>query len=303
MKKIIILLVCIYFLTGCVSYYKKNGMDIYGRTYYPLCERSQQRITDLQSLSFELPELFKQVSCEEESTYHLHTEDDLLNISLPSVIQNGKELGEHSMQFRTGIWYSHKHQQWNYGENTFSPEVFLENKKDWHILHGEIPIEYGWVNVWSDGRCARLQFGKDNSSDYIHEVLYYCWPYSSGEKRILPFHISATQSIPKKSEGTPSKSALTDLDNALIKPVMDSLEFHPLPDDALQFIADKFDRTCYLHHRFYYKKNQGSYSDFPDRRMIIRVLRDCGYDIPDPQITADSYDQIFEKNLMNDLLI
>jgi len=295
MRKIIIILVLVYLLIGCASHQKYGNIDWKGRVYYPLCERGKERIIDLQGISFELPELFKQVSCEDKSTYHLHKEDDLLNISLPSVMQNGEELGEYSMQFRTGIWYSHKHQQWNYRENTFSPEVFLEYKQDWHKLHGETPIESGWINIWPGGRCARLQFGKDNSSDYIQEVLYYCWAYSSGERRIVPFHISATQSIPKKTEDIPPKSAFTDLDNELIKPVMDSLEFYPLPDDALQFIADKFTRTCHLHHRFFDNKNQGNYVDFPDRRMIIRVLRDCGYDVQDPQITADSYDQIFEK--------
>jgi len=309
MKKIMILLLCVLFFieAGCTSYRIEDGkMDKNGHVFYPLCERSKQRITDLQSMSFELPMLFKQVSCEAWTSYSLHTQWDRLNISIYSTI--GRDslmaigLGGHSMEFQAGIWYSRITQKWEYSRAAFSPEVFLVDivyrKKK---LNLGTPIESGFVDSWRGGRCARLRFGGDRFFDYLHSVEYYCWPYSSGNNRQPPFYIEASQSIPKKNAGIPPKSDFTDLDNQLIKPVLDSLEFYPLPDEALQMVANKFSDMCNKSKDIFFNKEENQTTDFPDRRSIILTLRDCGYDIPDPKITIDSCNDIFGKTRDQDI--
>jgi len=288
-------------LAGCTPYQMEYGkMSENGHVFYPLCERSKQRITDLRSISFDMPELFKQAPCINWPDYSLDTDNDSLNISIPSVIERGNLMaigaGGHNMQFSPGMWYSQKEQKWKYRgreEETaaFSPEVFLEKKT---YINPNNVREYGFVEAWSGGRCGRILSGYERSLDYIHKVEYYCWPHSTGNKRQMPFYIYAAQSTPKKREGIPDKSAFTDLDNQLIKPVLDSLVFHPYSDEALQFMADDHARICREHRNIFFNKTENRiWGDFPDRRSVILSMRDCGYDIPIPA-RLDSYNEIFE---------
>jgi len=267
-----------------------------------LCKHVNGRITDMRSMSFELPELFKQAPCAHWPGYLYDSTKDELNVSIPSVITRDNlmaiGLGGHDMRFSSGIWYSQKEQKWKYRgrkEETaaFSPEVFLEKRT---YINPNNVREYGFVDAWSGGRCGRILLGYERSLDYIHEVEYYCWPHSAGNKRQMPFYIYAAQSIPKKREGIPDKSDFTDLDNQLVKPVLDSLVFHPYSDEALQFMADDHARICREHSTIFFNKTENRiWGDFPDRRSVILSMRDCGYDVPLPKTRIDSYNEIFEK--------
>jgi len=291
-------------LTGCDRIekieYAKMGKD--GMFLDELCKHANGRITDMRSISFELPELFKQTPCTHWPSYVYDSTYDRLNVSMPSVITHGNlmaiGLGGHSMHFSAGVWYSQEKKKWQYlGRETetaaFSPEIFLEKRTyiDFHNVK-----EYGFVDVWSGGRCGRILLGTERSLDYINEVQYYCWPHSSENKPQMPFYIRASQSIPKKKEGVPPESDFTDLDNQLIKPVLDSLVFNPYSDEALQFMADDHARICREHRNIFFNKTENRiWGDFPDRRSVILSMRDCGHNVSLPKIRIDSYDEIFEK--------
>jgi|GEM_PF-1019519 len=280
--------------------YGKMGKD--GMLLDNLCKHANGRITDMRSMSFELPELFKQAPCVDWSGYVYDSAKDAVNVSIPSVVARGNlmaiGLGGHSMRFSPGVWYSQREKKWQYlGRETetaaFSPEVFLEKRT---YINNHNVREYGFVKAWSGGRCGRILFGTERSLDYIHEVQYYCWPHSTNNKRQMPFYIRASQSIPKKKEGIPDKSDFTDLDNQLVKPVLDSLVFTPYSDEALQFMADDHARICREHRDIFLNKTENRiWGDFPDRRSVILSMRDCGHDVPLPSPRIDSYDEIFEK--------
>jgi len=255
-------------------------------------------------MSFDLPELFKQAPCSGGwPDYVYGGEGDLLTVEIPSVITRGNLMaigaGGHSMQFSSGIWYSQNEKKWQHTlgrkEETaaFSPEFFLEKRT---YINPDDVKEYGFLDIWPGGRCGRILLGTERSLDYIHEVQYYCWPHSSENKRQMPFYIRASQSIPKKQEGVPPKSDFTDLDNQLIKPVLDSLVFNPYSDEALQFMEDDHARICREHSDIFFNKTENRiWGDFPDRRSVILSMRDCGYDVPLSKNRIDSYDEIFEK--------
>jgi len=305
MKIIFILLLAAAVATfsGCASYQMEYGeIDKNGHVFYPLCERSKQRITDLRNISFELPELFKQAPCINWPDYSLATGYDRLSISIPSVIERGNliaiGLGGHSMHFFAGLFYSQKEKKWQYlGRESetaaFSPEIFLEKRT---YINPHNIIEHGFIDAWSGGRCGRILSESNSPLDYMQHVEYYCWPHSNENNRQMPFYISAQQSIPKKKEGIPPKSDFTDLDNQLIKPVLNSLVFNPYSDEALQFMADDHARICHEHSDIFFNKPENRiWGDFPDRRSIILSMRDCGHDVPLPKTRIDSYDEIFEK--------
>jgi len=260
---------------------------------------------DMQNISFNLPEFLKQAPCTDWNNYIYNSKNDSIGVEISSVIEQGNLVaigaGGYSMSISPGIWYSHRTEKWEHTVRkrinaSLSPEVFLEV----YILnHPNTPIESGFVDTWSGGRCARLLFGAYRSLDYIHTVEYYCWPYSSENKRQVPFHIYAGQSIPQKNQDVPHPFAFIDLDNELIKPVLDSLEFHPLPEEALQVVADNFAQLCHEQSDVFFNKVEKyvsgfPVSDYPDRRKSVLIMRDCGYNVPDPQISVNYYGEIFE---------
>jgi len=302
MKIISILLLAVGFmLVGCdhIGKIEYGKMTRNGNFFYELCERGKGRITEIKSMSFELPELFKQAPCTGGwPDYVYGSGNDEITVSIPSVVTRGNlmaiGLGGHSMEFRPGIFYSDRERKWKYSwwSMATSPEVFLEERA--FDNYGNLR-EHGFVEAWSGGRCGRILFGTERSLDYIHEVEYYCWPYSSGNKRQVPIYIRASQSIPKKREGMPPKSDFTDLDNQLIKPVLDSLVFYPLPEEAFQVMADTFSSICNIQQNAFFNKIETNSQDFPDRRSIILSIRDCGYDVPLSETRIDSCNEIFEK--------
>jgi len=232
MKAIIMLLTGLFFLTGCCPYERigYGEESKFGRIYHPLCERSKWPIKDLPSMSFELPEPFKQVDCNRWRGYALHVKDKVLEINTPS---EGQYMGEYIMYFKEGVRYLSREYTQNQAENLVSQEDFIKQKIQWNEVHKRQgkPIEVGFVDVWSGGRCARLLYGIGDFFDYSRRVEYYCWPNTTNGKWQVPFSIGAIHRVGLKKYGVyPPESIFTDLDNELIKPVLDSLEIYPLPD-------------------------------------------------------------------------
>jgi len=226
-------------------------------TYYEYCKRPKGNIMDdMQYISFEVPQLFRMRPCYTEldrryllssTSYIYDREEDSFEMSVYiwktddstplSITSSQDELitvgpYRHSIYLSPGIWYSKKENLWKQEESIFLPEVFLEKKIEWHETSQEgdgIPIEFGWVDTWPNGRCARILFNSEKSYYYLNKVEYYCWPSYFDEKLYAPFSLSASQFIQLKTKGIrPPESDFTDLDNALIKPVLDSLKLHPL---------------------------------------------------------------------------
>jgi len=235
----VIILVGLFLLAGCCPY---DFGDIlygipneFGVIYYPLCKRSKQRIKDLPSMSFELPEPFKRAACSNWRSYTLYTHDRVLEVEMSSEKESGdfKYMGFDTMYFEEGVRYSPEEQARGYAENLTSQEDFIKQKIQWNeIQKGKgKPIESGFVDAWSGGRCARILYGLEDWVSYKRRVEYYCWPNAYDGKWKVPFSIGAIRHIGLQKQGVyPPESAFADLDNELIKPVLDSLEIHPLPD-------------------------------------------------------------------------
>jgi len=210
---------------------------------------------DLQYISFYVPQLFIMRPCyteldrryssrtsyiydiEEDSFkmfVHIRRNDDNVPLSITSSHGELINIGpyQHNIYLSSSIWYSKREGLWKQKEDIFSPEVFLEKKIKWHETNQKgdgTPIESGWVDTWSNGRCARILFKSEKSYYYLNKVEYYCWPNYFDGKLYTPFSLSASQFIQLKSKGIrPPESDFTDLDNAIVKPVLDSLELHPL---------------------------------------------------------------------------
>jgi len=188
MEAIIMLLAGLFFLTGCCPYERIDygRPNEFGRIYYPLCERSKQRIKDLPSMSFELPELFKQATCTRLLSYAIYPNDKMLEIEIPSVVEHGdlKYISRYIMYFEQQVRSSHEKQAGEQVGNLVSQEEFIKQKIQWNEAHKRQgkPIEVGFVDVWSGGRCARLLYAIGDTLDYSRRVEYYCWPNTTNGK-------------------------------------------------------------------------------------------------------------------------
>jgi len=101
---------------------------------------------------------------------YIVSSNDSLDVSIPSVIENGNLMligsGDYSMKFASGILYSPITKSWEVKKIPLSPEAFVENRKN--------SIESGWVDTWPGGRCFRSQSETHYPFRYIHSVEYYC---------------------------------------------------------------------------------------------------------------------------------
>jgi len=211
-----ILLALFFLLSGCAfDEIERGKITKNGNIFYVLCERGKQRINDLRSMSFDLPELFRQAPCTKWPDYVVDTKSDDMTVEIPSFIDRGNLRaigpGGYSMMFKPGTIYWEKLKKWVFFNGMTSPEAFLQ---DWRIENQRIKdggarLESGFVDAWQGGRCLRLATITSTYFDYRYEVEYYCWPSSGGASK-APFYIRAAQSIPNRTKEYPPKSAFTD---------------------------------------------------------------------------------------------
>lgn len=270
--------IALVFLGGCASHKMEYGVVERGSVFYPLCEKAQQRITDMQRISFELPPLFKQAPCRNWPDYSYDLRSDRLNVVIPGVIANESQMsvgGVHSMSFFAGLRR----------EYFLSPEGFFEDYSDYLSERREIAalVTASWVN-WSGGRCARF-YSEADTGIFLRRILEYtCWESVSGSS--FPIHIKANENLPYGY--TP-----TNLDREMIEPVLTSLQIHPVPAERLAFWAGEKAEFCSALKANFDEKKALRMGDRPDRRRSVRFLRECGYEVPDP-VGVGSWGELFK---------
>lgn len=256
-------------LSGCRSYQMEYGVVKNGVVFYPLCERAKQRITDMQRISFELPLLFRQVSCRNWPDYSYNSRFDSLSVEVPGVIANESQMsvgGVYSMLFRAG------HARTEY---YLSPDKFFEDYKEYLSERRYISrlVTASWVD-WQGGRCARF-YSDGDTGLFLRRVLdYFCWESVSGSN--FPIHIGARERLPPGH-------VPTNLDRELIEPVLASLQINPVPKQRLALWDSYRADFCNMLKESYDNKTaMRGFRDDLNRQRAIIFLRECGYQMPDP---------------------
>lgn len=90
MKGVLTLLVSVCFLSACSVHEMEYGVaSRTGVIFYPLCERSQQRIMDLKRASFDMPAMIKNSPCRNWPDYTHSLNDDRVGVSIPTRVVSG----------------------------------------------------------------------------------------------------------------------------------------------------------------------------------------------------------------------
>ncbi len=93
MIRMLSLLVPLSLLIACGGYQMEYGIPSQtGVVFYPLCERSQQRIMDLNRLSFDMPIFVKNSPCRNWPDYKANIYKSSISIEFPSSINMGDKV-------------------------------------------------------------------------------------------------------------------------------------------------------------------------------------------------------------------
>ena len=276
-KNLFFLFVFCLFITGCGGV-KSGEISNAGVVQYPLCEKAKGRIVDMQRASFELPSIFKQVSCGDWLGFSYSTRSDSVSASVSGVVANDTVAESGAVQtLRITGGYE-------MNANYLTPDVFFVDYKEY--LNRRVSdyklVTASWVS-WSGGRCAR--FSSDRKSDLysLYVVDYFCWEHESATT--IPIHLHATQ---KRSGDLLGKN----LDEDFIEPVFSTLKVNPVPAARLDIWSKDRSVFCESLKTSYEEKKNGKLVDDLDRRRALRFLRNCGYKVPEP-VGIENWREIF----------
>lgn len=278
----LILVLAVSLLIGCGESRVKYGEATKnGVVFYPLCAKAKSRITDLQRISFELPQFFKQAPCQNWPDYTHSLRSESVSVEIPGVISNGslKSVGGGALKVSAGYEFKGYY---------LSPDVFFADYKE-YLTRRSAPyrlVTASWVK-WSAGKCARFYSDNDTRLYVLRVVDYFCWEASSGS--IFPIQIHATQNF------TPDQ-ALINLDGEFVEPVLRSIELYPISSEKLVKQVNDRVTFCATLKKSYDEKTAADLVDDLDQRRTIRYLSDCGYEISSAAVGVESWKDIFKVN-------
>lgn len=261
---------CLFFLfllvaSGC-AHRADYGVEKNGNVYYPLCEKAKQRVQDMQRVSFELPEVFKHVPCDDSWPGYIYdVRSNSLNVESLGEVHNGELLRGYSVEVQAGFGRA---------ELFLPPEDLFEERVDYLTNYDRSSRLVGasWV-AWSLGRCARFYSDADSGSSIFRKFEYYCWESLGGSPYSI--YLYASERVSKGDAGT-------DLDKVLIWPLLTSMQIKPVSPLLLEkWDASKVDFCQKLKFKYDNKLSAG-FSDALDQTRMRVFLRGCGYKIPDP---------------------
>lgn len=264
MSRLSLFFLLLLFASGC-AHRVEYGVEERGNIYYPLCEKAKQRIQDMQRISFELPEVFKHVSCDDGWPGYIYdVRSNSLNVESLGDVHGGELLHGYTVEVQAGFGYA---------ELFLSPEDLFEERSDYLANYNKSSrlVEASWV-ASPLGRCARFYSDADSGSSIFRKVEYYCWESLSG----IPYsiYLYASERVPKGGE--------TDLDKILILPLLASMQIKPVSPIFLDKLDEsKFDFCQKLKFKYDNKLSAG-FSDALDQARMRIFLRGCGYRIPEP---------------------
>lgn len=272
MIRMLSLLVPLSLLIACGGYQMEYGIPSQtGVVFYPLCERSQQRIMDLNRLSFDMPIFVKNSPCRNWPDYKANIYKSSISIEFPSSINMGDKvligghLGFNIVDTSSGRWLYYS-----------NPELMLEDYAS--AIYGDWPwymlkTDYSWVER-AGMRCLRLPVESDNGLLRSRRMDYFCWESVSGYP--YPIHLHAWERSPTGSRGG------IDFEKVLIEPILDSMQINPGDPESLAQYTSKRAQMCQDAKLFY--DSYGAEGDSLrggriDMRRVIRYLKDCGHEI------------------------
>ena len=287
MIRVLTLLISTCILAACGSYQVKHGVvSKLGSVTYPLCERAQNRITDLNRATFNMSDFVRSTPCINWPDYKTNINGDFISIEFPSSINMGnKVLIGGSLGLSINGRNSSK---WHYYSN---PELMLEDYAS--IIYRAWPwyqlaVEYSWVER-AGMRCLRLPVESDNGLLRSRRMDYFCWESVSGYP--YPIHLHAWERLPSGSTGG------TDFEKVLIEPILDSMQINPADPEILAEYKSKREQMCRDSKLFY--DTSGAQGQFlggdTDMRRTVRYLKDCGHDIAYLPKVESLYDLITIK--------
>lgn len=272
MKGVLILLVSVCFLSACSVHEMEYGVaSRTGVIFYPLCERSQQRIMDLKRASFDMPAMIKNSPCRNWPDYTHSLNDDRVGVSIPTRVVSGNTVVVGGA-LGLGINGRNYKKKWHYYSN---PERMLEDYASviysawpWYIL----ATDYSWVER-AGMRCLRLPVESDNGVLRSRRMDYFCWESISGYP--YPIHLHAWERLPSGSIGG------TDFEKILIEPILDSMQINPADPEILAQYQSTREQMCMDAKLFYDTRGmQGKgLGGGAHMRRTIRYLHDCGHEI------------------------
>lgn len=258
-------------LSACGSYQVKHGVvSKLGSVTYPLCERAQNRITDLNRATFDMPDFVKSAPCRNWPDYRTNTNGNFVSIEFPSSINMGDKV---LIGGTLGLTVNGKDsRKWHYYSN---PERMLEDYASvvysawpWYML----ATDYFWVER-AGMRCLRLPVESDNGVLRSRRMDYFCYESISGYP--YPIHLHAWERLPTGSTGG------TDFEKVLIEPILDSMQINPAEPQILAQYQSKREQMCRDAKLFYdtYGMQGKGLGGGAHMRRTIRYLQDCGHEI------------------------
>ncbi len=258
-------------LSACGSYQVKHGVvSKLGSVTYPLCERAQNRITDLNRATFDMPDFVKSAPCRNWPDYQTNTNRNFIYIEFPSSINMGDKV---LVGGTLGLTVRGKDsRKWLYYSN---PERMLEDYASvvysawpWYML----ATDYSWVER-AGMRCLRLPVEFDNGVLRSRRMDYFCYESISGYP--YPIHLHAWERLPTGSTGG------TDFEKVLIEPILDSMQINPADPQILAQYQSKREQMCRDAKLFYdtYGMQGKGLGGGAHMRRTIRYLQDCGHEI------------------------
>ena len=258
-------------LSACGSYQVKHGVvSKLGSVTYPLCERAQNRITDLNRATFDMPDFVKSAPCRNWPDYQTNTNRNFIYIEFPSSINMGDKV---LVGGTLGLTVRGKDsRKWLYYSN---PERMLEDYASvvysawpWYML----ATDYSWVER-AGMRCLRLPVEFDNGVLRSRRMDYFCYESISGYP--YPIHLHAWERLPTGSTGG------TDFEKVLIEPILDSMQINPADPQILAQYQSTREQMCMDAKLFYDTRGmQGKgLGGGAHMRRTIRYLQDCGHEI------------------------
>ncbi|MCK9533627.1 MAG: hypothetical protein M0Q98_02910 [Pseudomonas sp.] len=230
-----------FYLSACGSHKIEYGVaSKAGVVFYPLCERTQSRITDLNRLNFDMPNFVKAEPCRNWPDYKTDIDKSSVSIEFTSIINMGdKVLIGGSLGLSINGRTSSK---WHYYSN---PELMLEDYASiiyqaW--LWYQLAVEYSWVER-AGMRCLRLPLESDNGLLRSRRMDYFCWESVSGYP--YPIHLHAWERLPSGSTGG------TDFEKVLIEPILDSMQINPADPEILAEYKSTREQMCRDSKLFY----------------------------------------------------
>lgn len=265
------LLFSIIFLSACGGYRMKYGVTSKtGVTFYPLCERAQQRITDMKRASFELSDFIKEAPCRNWPDYSYWMQEDQVNISLPAKVYSGDAVLVGGI-FGLYIIGNDYKKNWYYYKDPIRMLDYYVNAIYGYRTSKELPNKYSWVER-AGMRCLRV-YRENEGIVRNRQMDYFCYESVSGYP--FPIHLHAWERLPRGSTGG------SDFEKLLIEPVLDSMEIYPADPEVLDKYHAEQTRKCEDAKLYYDSRGaEGKRVGYGINQFSnINYLQDCGYDI------------------------